>query len=200
MSKGKFIVLEGIDGCGKGTQAKNLVAHLRKQKAKVKTLSYPDRSGPIGSLIDQYLHRKYNFSKEVQFLLYFSDFLKDKDKIKKWRKEGKAIVADRYFTSTLAYQSIGGFSVARGLEVAALFDLPRPDLIIYLDIKPETSLARKFGQKGMLDRHEADAKFQKNLVRVYRQLAKRKALTRWVTIDGEKSKEEVFKQVKKAVK
>ena len=76
MSKGKFIIIEGIDGCGKGTQTKKLVSYFRKQKKEVKSLSYPDRNGPIGALIDQYLHKKYNFSKEVQFLLYFSAFLK----------------------------------------------------------------------------------------------------------------------------
>jgi thymidylate kinase len=52
----------------------------------------------------------------------------------------------------------------------------------------------------MLDRHEADAKFQKNLTQVYGELARKKALARWVTIDGEKSEEEVFKEIKKAVK
>ena len=200
MSKGKFIIIEGIDGCGKGTQTKKLVSYFRKQKKEEKSLSYPDRNGPIGALIDQYLHRKYNFSKEVQFLLYFSDFLKDKEAIKKWLSEGKIIVADRYFLSTLAYQSIGGFPVGRGLEAAKLFELPKPDVIIYLDINSTTSLERKFGQKGMLDRHEADAKFQKNLTRVYGELARKKALARWVTIDGEKSEEEVFKEIKKAVK
>jgi len=200
MSKGKFIVIEGIDGCGKGTQVKKIASHLRKQNAKVKTFSYPDRNGPIGSLIDQYLHRKYNFSKEVQFLLYFSDFLKDKEAIKKWLQGGGVIVADRYFLSTLAYQSIGGFPVKRGLEAAKLFELPKPDMIIYLDINPETSLSRKFGQKGALDRHEADAKFQRNLARVYRQLAKRKTLARWVIVDGEKSKDEVFEEIKRIIK
>lgn len=200
MSKGKFIVIEGIDGCGKGTQVKKLVSHLRKQKVRVKTLSYPDRQGPIGSLIDQYLHREYNFSKEVQFSLYFSDFLKDKERIRKWLREGRTIIADRYFLSTLAYQSIGGFPIKRGLETAKLFDLPKPDMIVFLDINPETSLSRKFGQKGMLDRHEADANFQKNLARVYRQLAKKKTLARWVTLDGEKSKEEIFNSIKKIVK
>ena len=200
MSKGKFIVIEGIDGSGKGTQVNRIVAHLRKRKVPVKTFSYPDRQGPIGSLIDQYLHRKYNFSKEVQFLLYFSDFLKDKEVIKKWLRQGKTIIADRYFLSTLCYQSIGGFPIKRGLEVARLFELPKPDMIIYLDIDPETSLERKFGQKGMLDRHEEDIKFQKNLVRVYRELAKKKVLAKWVIVDGEKSKDEVFKQIKKVVK
>ena len=171
MSKGKFIVIEGIDGCGKGTQVKKIVSHLRSRGTKVKTLSYPDRKGPIGALIDQYLYRQHDFSKEVQFLLYFSDFLKDKEKISKWLEEGNTIISDRYFSSTLAYQCLGGLPLDKGVEMWGLFDLPQPDVIVYLGISAETSRERKFGQKkGKLDRHEADSQFQNDLAKFYKHL------------------------------
>lgn len=199
LSRGKFIVLEGIDGCGKGTQVKKLAAHLKGQKTQVKTLSYPDSEGPIGELIYKWLNRKYDFSKEVQSLLYFSDFLKDKEKINKWLKEGKTIISDRYFSSTIVYQCLGGFPLKKSLHVSKLFDLPKPDLIIYIDISSDTSIKRKFGQKGELDRHEADAKFQSDLAKSYKKLIKKQTFAKWVAIDGEKSADKVFTEIKKLI-
>lgn len=198
--KGKFIVIEGIDGCGGETQSKKLVKYLREKKTPVKFLSYPDYKGPIGQVINKYLHKKYNFSKEVQFLLYFSDFLKDKDKIHKWLAEGTTIIADRYFGSTIAYQCLNGVSVDVALNASKLFDLPRPDLIIFLNISSETSMARKKKEKGnKLDRHEEDKKFLTKLAEFYKQLAQRQALAKWVMVDGERSIEEVFSAIKKIV-
>lgn len=200
-SRGKFIVIEGIDGCGGETQSKKLAKYLREKKTPVKLLSYPDYQGPIGKVINQYLYKKYNFSKEVQFLLYFSDFLKDKDKINKWLNEGSTIIADRYFSSTIAYQCLNGVSVDVALSASKLFDLPRPNFIFFLNISPETSMARKKKEKGnKLDRHEADKKFLTALAEFYKQLAQRQALAKWVILDGERSISEVFSELVKASK
>lgn len=199
-NKGRFIVIEGIDGCGGETQSKKLAKFLRANKVSMRTLSYPDYKGPIGQIINKYLHKKYNFSKEVQFLLYFSDFLKDKDKINKWLNEGATIIADRYFSSTIAYQCLNGVSVDAALNMSKLFDLPRPDLIIFLNISPETSMRRKKKEKGSkLDRNEENKKFLTQLAQFYKQLAQRQALAKWVMIDGERSIEEVFSEMKKLV-
>jgi dTMP kinase len=195
--KGKFIVFEGIDGAGGETQSKLLFNYFKKQKKPVKKLSYPDYRGPIGKLIHQFLHKKYNFSPEVQFLLYFTDFLKDKEKIEKWKRENKIIISDRYFTSTLAYQGQKGFSIEKALKIFKIFDLPKPDLIIYLKISAETSIQRKFKEKRSLDRHEADKKFLEKLSKFYEKLIKNQIFGRWVTADGERPIEEVSKEIRK---
>ncbi len=194
---GKFIIIEGIDGAGGGTQSELLFSFFKKEKAHVKKLSYPDYSGPIGDLIHQFLHKKYDFSPENQFLLYFSDFLKDKESIKKWKKEGKIIISDRYFTSTLAYQGLRGFPIKKALNMAKLFGLPRPDLIIYLNISPQTSIKRKYKEKRKLDRNEADREFLERLTKFYRYLARNNIFGKWVIIDGEKPIKKVFAQIKK---
>ena len=110
---GKFIVFEGIDGAGVETQGKLLCNYLRKQKRSVERLYYPDYEGPIGRLIHQYLHKQYEFSVDIQFLLYFTDFIKDREKINQWIGEGKIVICDRYFSSTLAYQGLRGFSIKK---------------------------------------------------------------------------------------
>ncbi|UZE93141.1 MAG: dTMP kinase [Candidatus Nealsonbacteria bacterium] len=199
MEKNTFLVFEGLDGAGGETQTKLLSNFLKKEKIPFEKLSYPDYRGPIGKLIHQFLHREYEFSPENQFLLYFSDFLKDKEKIKKWQQERKFIISDRYFTSTLAYQCQKGFPLKTALKIAELFDLPKPDLVIYLKISPETSIKRKFSEKRSLDRHEADKKFLKELTKSYQKLIKKQTFSRWIMIDGEKSIEEVFLQVKEII-
>jgi len=195
-SKGKFIVIEGIDGAGSETQSKLLSNFFLRQRKKVKRLSYPDKKGLFGELIYKFLHGKYNFSLQIQFLLYFADFVKDKEKIKKWLKEGKIIIADRYFTSTLAYQCLRGFPLKEALKIADFFDLPKPDLIIYLEISPKTSIQRKLKEKKKLDRNEIDKKFLTRLTNFYKKLIKRQIFSHWIVINGEESKKKVFEEIK----
>ena len=193
---GKFIVLEGIEGAGSETQSKLLVDFWRKQGKRVKRLFYPDGKGPIGELIGQFLHRKYDFPPQVQFLLYFVDFLKDKQKIEKWQKEEEIIVSDRYFTSTLAYQCVQDFPVQNARDIAQIFELPKPDLIIYLKISPETGTQRKLKEKKDLDRHESNKQFIERVANFYERLIKDQTYSKWVVIDGEKSIKGVFEDIK----
>jgi dTMP kinase len=194
--QGKFIVIEGIDGAGGETQSKILVRFLKKRKIGVEKLTYPDYSGPIGKLIHQFLHKKYEFLPEIQFLLYFLDFLKDKEKIKEYLKQGKIIISDRYFTSTLAYQCQKGVLLKDALKIAQIFDLPKPDLIIYLKISSKTSIKRKFKEKNNLDRHEENKKFLEKVAKYYEKLIKEQVFGKWVVINGEKPIKEVFKDIK----
>ncbi len=203
--KGKFIVFEGIDGAGTETQSKKLVKYLKSKGKKVLFITYPDYgpnkeipTKPIGKLIHEWLHKKYDFDVKVQFLLYSADMIKDIKKIRRALKSGKIIVADRYFTSTLAYQGLKGFPIRKGLEYAKIFSIVRPDLIIYLEVSPETSIKRKLKEKGgKIDRHEKNRKFLKQLVKFYKRLANQNVFGKWVTINGEKSKIEVFEDIKK---
>ncbi len=194
--QGKFIVFEGIDGSGKTTQIELLINDLKSQGKQVEMIHYPDYDNGIGKLIHDFLYKKYNFSPETQFLLYFADFIKDSKKIKQWLDQGKVVIADRYFTTTIAYQCLKGVSLDKALKVAEEFNLLKPDIVIYVDIPADVAMERKFKEKGHLDRHEGDKDFLTNLRDVYKKLVDNRVFTKWVIIDGEKSIEEVFKQVK----
>jgi dTMP kinase len=196
---GKFIVLEGIDGAGCETQVKLLFDYLKKQGKSVKRLYYPDYRGPIGRLIHQYLHKQYEFPVDVQFLLYFADFIKDREKINQWIGEDKIIISDRYFTSTLAYQCLKGFPLKEALKIAKIFKLLKPDLIIYLKISPDTSIQRKLKEKKKLDRHESNKKFLNNLTIFYQNLIKNRILGEWMIVNGERSIDKISKEIIKIV-
>lgn len=200
MKRGVMLIADGIDGAGTETQSKLLFDYFKGQKKPVKRLCYPDYSKPIGKLIHEYLHKKYDFPVEVQFLLYATDYIKDRKKINNWLKESKIIICDRYFTSTLAYQGSQGFSVEKMLEFAKLFEIKKPDIIIYLKVSPEVSISRKFKEKRSLDRNEANIKFLVQVSEFYEKLIKKQVFGKWVAIDGEKSIQEVFKDIKKVLK
>ena len=193
--KGKFIVFEGIDGAGVETQGKLLISYLKRKKKEVEMLDYPDYKNPIGKLIYEFLYKKYNFPVDVQFLLHLTDFIKDKNRIHQYLKEGKTIVSLRYFTSTLAYQGFKGFSLRKAVEIADLIELPRPDLIIYLKIPAKLSIIRKHKEKKHLDRNESDRILLEKVGKFYDKLIKKQVFGKWVVIDGEKSIKDVFKEV-----
>lgn len=197
-AKGKFIVLEGIEGCGKGTQTK-LLSDFLSQKYEVLNKRYPDYGTPIGDLLSGWLHKKYDLSPDVQALLYLADFSKDKELVEKYRESGKMVLDDRYFTSTIVYQRTKGVSIERLLKLAELCNLPKPDICIYIKISPETSFERKATQKGVenMDRHEEDKKFLKVIYDGYESMAKDNIFCDWAIVDGEKSVEEVFDDIKK---
>jgi len=197
--KGKLVVIEGIDGAGGETQSKLLLECLRSRKIPCERIYYPDYGNPFGDLIHQYLHKKYDFSVDTQFLLYALDMVKDGEKILGWLAQGKIVIADRYFTSTIAYQGLR-FPIENALKFAEIFRLPKPDVILYLKVSPETSIKRKKGEKKNLDRNEADRAFLEKVSVSYENLVKNQVWGSWFVIDGEKSIEDVFSQIKKVLR
>jgi len=195
---GKLIVIEAIDGGGTETQSKMLLDYLKNKNISAERICYPDYEQPIGKLIHEYLHRKFELSPAVQVLLHIADFTKDAVRIKQWLEEGKMVIADRYITTTIAYQGFR-FPVEKIINLADIFELPKPDAIVYLKISAETSIKRKLKEKDELDRNESNKEFLEQLGKFYLKLIEKNVFGKWVVVDGEKSKEEVFEEVKKAL-
>ncbi len=198
--KGKLIVFEGIDGAGTETQSKLLFSHLRKGGIPAERIFYPDYEGELGKLIAQFLHKKRELSPEMQFVLYAGDMVKDKEKIKAWLEEGKTVVADRYFNSTIVYQGLRGFGLEKALKFAEDFGIPEPDVVILLQISPEESAKRKMGENGKLDRHEEDIRFLDKVNHSYKKMAMDNVFGKWFIVDGERPKEDVFSEVENIMK
>ncbi len=196
-----FLVIEGIDGAGGSTQSNILKDFLEKKNFKVELISYPDYSNSIGKVIRKFLKKEFDISAETQFFLYALDMLKDKEKILKNLEEGKIVLADRYIFSTLAYQCFAKkFSLKKGLKLIEIFELPKPDLVFLLDIKPETSMKRKMKENDKLDRHEEDLKLLEKVRKGYLKLARENIFSKeWVVLNGENKIEEVSNEIKEII-
>ena len=182
VSKGVFICLEGLDGCGKTTQAKLLVRRLRKSCDAVYTAE-PSR-GHIGRFIKRHcLHSDKRGSGVVEALLFAADrFDHVENTVLPALKKGQIVVSDRYVYSSLAYQGATGL----GLEWIENINehAVRPDLAIFIDVKPETVVQRLKPRKSVMENLETQRKVRK----IYVRFVEKGELVR---VDGNKSKGEV---------
>ncbi len=140
MKKGKFIVLEGADGSGKSTHARLLSEHLKGCGMGVVVTQEPTK-GFIGQAIRMILSGKIKVSPETLTLLFTADRAEHVDKvIKPALEEGKVVISDRYYYSTVAYQSVQGVNEQWISQLNSF--VPDPDLVIVLEVASEKALAR----------------------------------------------------------
>lgn len=153
--RGKFIVIEGIDGSGKTTQVKKLVDWLRSSGKSATMVTGPS-SGPIGKLIRQkYLSgdRKCDF-RTIQ-ALYLADRLdmitNSEDGIISLLNSGINVIADRFYMSSVAYYAQEFIADRDKYEEALsliyswnkIYDgLLKPDMTVFLDIRPTAAASR----------------------------------------------------------
>ncbi len=109
--KGAFICIEGLDGCGKTTQAKLLVEKLQKSHNAVYTAE-PSR-GKIGTFIrNRILYGEKRPPTDVEALLFAADRIEHvENEIKPALAQGQLVISDRYVYSSLAYQGSAGLSL-----------------------------------------------------------------------------------------
>lgn len=150
---GRFIVFEGIDGAGKSTLIDEVSKKLGSAGIKTVVTAEPTE-GPIGMLIRSGAVKCTSLNAEA--LLFTADRACHTSDIVRWRDEGLTVLCDRYYASTVAYQSAGLDGTASGKEW--LMDINRPvtvepDMTILLDIDPEVGM-RRVGQRGAKSKYE----------------------------------------------
>lgn len=201
MEKGFFISFEGIDGAGKRTLCSFLKRFLESHKHEVIQFEYPDYSSIWGKIIDDYLHNKIELNINEQFFAYFIDILKDQDKIRKLLEDGKIVLTDRYFSSTIAFQCAKGFKYEKALSIISTMCVIEPDLTLFVQIPPQLALQRKFQQKKSLDRHEKDIELLENVDNMYEKMLNQKILSKkWVRIDGNQDMKKVERDIQNILK
>ena len=144
---GKLIVIEGTDGSGKSTQFRLLTDRLESEQVKFQKLVFPQYSEPSSALIRMYLGGEFGNSPSdvnayAASAFYSVDRYASYRKVwGKWYEEGGLVVSDRYTTSNAVHQASKEPEDKREDFLNWLYDfeydklgLPRPDLVIYLDV------------------------------------------------------------------
>lgn len=193
--KGKLVVIDGTDGSGKGTQTQMLLDYLDKHEVANKYIDFPRyytsfhgkmvgkfMSGELGSL-DQ-------VSPYLASLIYALDRLTARDELVDWLDEGNLVIANRYTTSSFAFQTVRVEKSKREEFLKWLYDmeykehkLPKEDLVLFLYVPVEVSQKlivkkdgsnRKYLPKGKSkDINESNIAYQKDVLRMYLDLAKK---------------------------
>lgn len=145
MPAGLFIVIEGIDGTGKSTQAKRLGEWFTAQGRDV-VLSREPTAGPWGKKVRESAATG-RLSREDELQYFLNDRLQHVDElIKPSLAAGKVVILDRYYFSTMAYQGARGFDPQEIRRKNELF-APSPDLLLIMDLDVDTALTR-IGARG----------------------------------------------------
>ena len=180
--KGRLIVIDGTDGSGKATQARLLLRRLKKEGYKARSLDFPQyEQNFFGSLIGKALTGAYGdfiaLDPHIASVLYAADRFESKKTIERWLAQGCVVVLDRFVSANQIHQ---GGKIADTKERKkflewleemefGVFGLPKPDVVLYLDVPQEVSgwllneqksFTKKSYSKGKKDLAESDVKHQ----------------------------------------
>lgn len=191
--KGKFIVLEGLDGAGTTTQANLLIDYLKKKELKVCVTKEPT-DNIIGGLIRGQLTKHWKTSPLCLQLLFAADRASHLEKdIKPALKKGAIVLCDRYVLSSLAF---GGIDVDIEWLKQINSKFPVPDLTIFLDTEPDECIKRMQKSRFSLELFEEKTKLRK-VKENYLKIIKR--FKNLVVVDGNRPIPNIFTDIRKAV-
>ena len=160
---GTLIVLEGLDGSGKATQAQMLFEHLTSRGLSAKKITFPDYDSPSSALVRMYLSGEFGTDPDAVNAYAASSFYavdryaSYKKHWERFYQEGGIIVADRYTSSNAVHQCSkldqaewDGFLEWLLQYEHHLLGIPAPDLVFYLSVDPKVS------QELMRQRYQGD--------------------------------------------
>jgi dTMP kinase len=191
----RLIVLEGLDGAGTTTQAKRLVEHLNANGTTAHVTREPS-DGPVGQLIRQMLTGGHaipgqSIAQSTFGLLFAADRLDHLQReIEPQLAQGVLVVSDRYYHSSLAYQGTGA---DRDWITLLNGRARKPDLTIFLQVRPEVAAARR-AAAGRVQELFEDMRMQEEVAAGYKATLSELAAQgeRIETLDGEASPDAVF--------
>jgi len=187
--KGKLIVIDGVDGSGKGTQTKMLADRLKAEGVHFEIIDFPQYGQKSAGLAEEYLNGKYGkLGPYTSSIFYAVDRFDASFKIRSWLEAGKIVISNRYVTANAGHQGgkipekadrIKFFKWLEELEYG-IFEIPQPDLNIILhvparvaqklvDKKSKDQRAYVSGKKR--DLHEKDLKHLENAEKVFIELS-----------------------------
>ena len=196
-----FITFEGIEGSGKSTQIQLLKEFFEKKAQKAFFTKEPG-SSEVGKKIRSVLLNKENkIFPQTEIFLIFADRVQHvQEIIKPNLNEGKIVISDRYYDSSIAYQGQReGVDKTEIYELINMLDLPTPDITFLLDLPVDIGLKRA-KNRASLDRFESEEiSFHEGVRQNYLDLQEQN-LERIVKIDALQTPDEIFSNIIKKIK
>ena len=194
-----FISFEGLDGCGKTTQARKLADRLRAEGSEVVLTREPGGT-TLGEEIRALLLHGGHVSPWAEAALYAASRAQHVDElIRPALERGAVVVCDRYVDSSVAYQGVGrGLGLERVLELnlAAVGGL-LPDVTFLLELDVADAEARVGGERDRIERE--DEGFRARVAEGFRELAERFP-ARYVVVDGSRAVDEIAEEIDGSVR
>ncbi len=201
MKRGLFIVIDGIDGCGKSGQTKLLAEYLFSKSKK--NHLFITREPYISKYTDQ-IRELLKVSKDPKenakqlAQLFIKDRKVHAKVITQYLKNGAIVICDRYKYSTLVFQSTQGLAMSELIKMHK--GLIVPDLVLIIDVPAQVAMERinkdnKRSHKEVFEQEEFLAKLRQGYLNLPQQLPKE----RIVFIPGEGTPQQVFEQVRAEV-
>jgi len=194
MKKGFLISIEGIDGCGKSTLAKNLYTHLMVKNIKVLLTKEPGQTA-IGEKIKKILYEeKSKLTAKTEFLLFASSRAQHfEEVIIPHLKEGFLIISDRMGDSSLAYQGFGldlDINTLKSINSWAMNNI-EPDLTIYIRLELSKAFTRmKKREEKLTPFEKKDKTYWEKVIKGFETIFSNK--NNVLILDGNKSPEELL--------
>jgi dTMP kinase len=193
--RGILITIEGIDGVGKTTHAKMLAQYLMEKDYEVEQLREPT-NGFWGKKIKDLTKHGRNVTPEEECRWFIKDRMEDvQNNINPALKNGKIVIMDRYYCSTIAYQGALGLDINKIRNENEKF-APKPDLVIILDVPPEVGLARITNNRKEKLNYFETLEYQSKVRELFLNM---KSYDNVETLDGNRSVEEVQQEIRKLV-
>ena len=206
---GKFITLEGGEGCGKSTQTRLLAEYLQNKGIEVVTTKEPGGT-PEGKVLRELLVTgdKDKFDAIAECLLYYADRRCHLTKLV-WPaiKEGKWVISDRFADSTEAYQYYGYNKRVEHHVLENMYQIVagdfKPDLTLILDIDPQVGMRRSFAKAETMEVKELrfesrQLEFHNNLRQGFLEIAKREP-QRCVVLNADMTVEDLHQEIVRVV-
>ena len=196
-----FIVFEGIDGAGTSTQIKRIV-----ESDPEKYVATAEPTGlPTGKFLRRMLAGEFHVDEKTNAYLFAADrceHIFGKGGVKELCESGKTVVSDRYFFSSLAYQS-----VSCGLELPMLLNstFPLPEYLFFFEINPEISLKRVNARNENkeiyenLDAQKKIAALYEKVISMYESDSSKREEMKIIRIDATKSIPEISRIIKEEI-
>jgi len=202
--KGKYIVIEGIDGCGKTTQAEKITKYFEKQKKKVWNIHEPTRTDAIGSIIHDFLNKKIVLPPQAVQYLYTADRIYQQENLTvPLLKKGNIIISQRCFWSSVPYGMMDRFSgkfnfkekdnLLVALSILSMYyQVLAPNITIYLRTSAKVAHNRlsKVGIEEHYDKFNKLLGIEKGYEWMVKTFPKE-----FIIINGEQSEEEVTREI-----